>query len=442
MAAGAAMLMASGGRNNLAQALGAGGLAALGSRGRSADAARDDMVAGYQMEQLQRKNAQERALEQALPELIKAQFAPEAVAGAVQRAPGAALPILDMVDKRNKAKLEQTKIEADIQDKRLKIAEKFANQAAYLAKGTPTPQQVQKFAQSLEANGVQGILGQVPFQSWANPDEAKSNLSAMASMFYDIKDRMTQEETGRHNLTTEGQTAARDAASKANQEAQLQVSRGNLGVAQANANALRPQMVGDAMYLFDRAGNAKPATLGGQPIKAAPQVSETTLQKLAQNETALAEIQRARQLVNDNPEALGLKNFLPELAMQRIDPSGVDTRSVVGKIGAQKIHDLSGAAVTVSEFPRLAVFIPSARDTPEAAQIKLNNLERELTQVQSELAMGKSLATMIRERTAAGAVSPIGQAPAGQAAAPPPGYDQLKPGDTYVGPDGKTRRKR
>ena len=62
LAAGAAILAMSGGNRNVGQALGAGGLAALNSRANSQAAARDDMQAGYQMEQLQRQNAQARAL--------------------------------------------------------------------------------------------------------------------------------------------------------------------------------------------------------------------------------------------------------------------------------------------------------------------------------------------------------------------------------------------
>jgi hypothetical protein len=424
LAAGAAMLMASGGNRNLGQALGAGGLAMLNSRANSQQAARDDMLAGMQMEDVQRKNAQARALEQALPELIQKQFAPDAVAAAAQRYPGAALPILDAVEKRNKAKLEQTKIESEIQDKRLKVAEKFANKASYYAKlgDKLTPKMIQTFAQDLDANGLTGILGTVPFQSWGNPTEGASNFSAMASMFYDMKDKAQADETGRHNLTTEQQAAARDAANREQQDEQLKISRGNLAVAQQNANAPKVQIVGEQPYTVNpRTGIFSPAVSVGvdgrpMPLRAEPKVSDTTLAKIAANEAALASIQRARQLVQDAPDSFGLKNMAPDLMMQRLDPAGVDPRAEVGKVGATKIHDLSGAAVTVSEFPRLAVFVPNVRDTPEAIDIKLANLEREMLQVQSELAAGKSLASMIRERTKAEAVGPM--VVPGQPAAP------------------------
>ena len=424
LAAGAAMLMASGGRHNLAQALGAGGLAALGSRN-NAPSYQDQVLGAMKMQQAQQALEQQNAMNRALPDLAAKDFASDAVLAAVRQYPAAALGIQKMADERTKAKLEQEKLRTETQDRRLKVAEKFGNKAAYLAKNKDlTPAQVQGFVQELDKNGVTDIIGTVPFQSWANPDEARSNLSAMASMFYDIKDRASAEETGRHNLTTEQQTAARDAATREQQAEQLKISRGNLAVAQQNATAPKFQMGGDQPYtMHPRTGILSPASAVGvdgrpMPLRVEPKVSETTLAKMATNEAALASIQRARQLVQDAPDSFGLKNMLPDLAMQRLDPSGVDPRAEVGKVGATKIHDLSGAAVTVSEFPRLAVFVPNVRDTPEAIDIKLANLEREMIQVQSELAAGKSLASMIRERTKADAVEPL--VTPGQPAKPAP----------------------
>lgn len=424
LAAGAAMLMASGGRHNLAQALGAGGLAALGSRN-NAPSYQDQVLGAMKMQQAQQGLQTQNALNQALPELAASDFAPEAVLAAVRKYPAAALGIQEMADKRIKSRLEQQKIEAEVKDKRLKVAEKFGNRAYYLAKNKDlTPAQVQGFMQELDKNGVADIVGTVPFQDWPNVEKARKNLEVMGSAFFDIKDRVSSEETGRHNLTTEQQTAARDAAARQQQEEQLKISRGTLAVAQQNANAPRFQMVGDQPYTMNpRTGILSPASAVGVdgrplPLRVEPKVSETTLAKMATNEAALASIQRARQLVQDAPDSFGLKNMLPDLAMQRLDPSGVDPRAEVGKVGATKIHDLSGAAVTVSEFPRLAVFVPNVRDTPEAIDIKLANLEREMIQVQSELAAGKSLASMIRERTKADAVGPL--VTPGQPAKPAP----------------------
>jgi hypothetical protein len=369
LAAGAAMLMASGGNRNLGQALGAGGLAMLNSRANSQQAARDDMLAGMQMEDVQRKNAQARALEQALPELIQKQFAPDAVASAAQRYPGAALPILDAVEKRNKAKLEQTKIEADIQDKRLKVAEKFANQAAYLAKGNPTPQQVQKFAQSLEANGVSGVLGQVPFQSWANPDEAKSNLSAMASMFYDIKDRVSQDETGRHNLTSEQQTAANNAALAADRERNYKLSAARFGLEQQNANKMQFHTGPNGEPLFvdprtqtvkvgsavDAAGNPvdmKPKNLDSGTRDLAKMIDANSLPNLSSTIRSLNATLEKYAGTRDIPGVGYFEGFAPGW-MQSAEGKAV--RSQIQGVANDLLKLYSGGAVTLNEAERRTI---------------------------------------------------------------------------------------
>jgi hypothetical protein len=388
-AAGAAMLAASGGNRNLAQALGAGGLAAANSRYNSNAAARDDMVAGYQMEQLQRQNAQQRELEQALPELIKAQFAPEAVAGAVAKAPRAAMPILKMVDERNKAKLEQTKIETEIQDKRLKVAEKFANQASYLAKGTPTPQQVQKFAQSLEANGVQGILGQVPFQSWANPDEAKRNLSAMASMFYDIKDRMSAEETARSHGVTEAQTAARDSSSAADRDRNYKLSAARFGLEQSNANKVQFQTGpnGEPLLFDPRRGTVTLGTVTGAPGGVLPpKMPEAQKKELMGIDQQIAIVAGAKEAVQKNPSAFSMgrgmatmAGALPESIAGRFDkPDERIARSYVFNNVSKVINERAGAAQSAQELARLRSFLPGESDSAEQIMDKFTAFEQYL----------------------------------------------------------------
>lgn len=78
-----------------------------------------------------------------------------------------------------------------------------------------------------------------------------------------------------------------------------------------------------------------------------------------------------------NPEAFGFHARLPADVLNRKEgkgyAGGVDARSAIADIGSQIIHDRSGAAVTVSEFPRLKPFIPLATDPP--AKI-LSNLRR------------------------------------------------------------------
>jgi hypothetical protein len=72
-----------------------------------------------------------------------------------------------------------------------------------------------------------------------------------------------------------------------------------------------------------------------------------------------------------DPAATGLKGYLPNQLLNRIDPEGVDTRAAIADLGSLVIHDRSGAAVTAAEFPRLAPFIPTEKDEPGTVKKKL-----------------------------------------------------------------------
>ncbi len=80
--------------------------------------------------------------------------------------------------------------------------------------------------------------------------------------------------------------------------------------------------------------------------------------------------------VQGDKEATGLKGYLPNQLLNRLDPNGVDTRAAIADLGSMVINDRSGAAVTAAEFPRLAPFIPSEKDDPDTARKKLQNFAR------------------------------------------------------------------
>ncbi|MBF9641260.1 hypothetical protein IAI27_11285, partial [Streptococcus pseudopneumoniae] len=46
--------------------------------------------------------------------------------------------------------------------------------------------------------------------------------------------------------------------------------------------------------------------------------------------------------------ATGFKGYLPDVALNRMDPEGTSTRAIIADIGSLKIHDRSGAAVTAA----------------------------------------------------------------------------------------------
>jgi len=102
---------------------------------------------------------------------------------------------------------------------------------------------------------------------------------------------------------------------------------------------------------------------------------------IQENITALGEVDRAISSLARRPESIGPgTGMLGEMYTQWNDPEGTDVRADVGEIGAVKIHDLSGAAVSASEAPRFTPFVPSTSDQPEAARTKLIKFRERLEQ--------------------------------------------------------------
>ena len=91
-------------------------------------------------------------------------------------------------------------------------------------------------------------------------------------------------------------------------------------------------------------------------------------------------------VLQGDPNATGLKGFAPDFVLQRMDPTGVDTRAVIADLGSMIIHDRSGAAVTASEYPRLVPFIPRDRDDPPVVQKKLERFIQEYEAIQQDYA--------------------------------------------------------
>lgn len=85
--------------------------------------------------------------------------------------------------------------------------------------------------------------------------------------------------------------------------------------------------------------------------------------------------------------ALGILNAVPGMEVGRQytgTPEQIAARAAVSNIGSLKLHDRSGAAVTISEFPRLAPFIPKVTDNEATARIKLQNLKDEYARMVAE----------------------------------------------------------
>lgn len=194
----------------------------------------------------------------------------------------------------------------------------------------------------------------------------------------------------------------------------------------------RTQVVGESIVNLDT-GTAEP--IQGLPTDGQGRVSAATRTQIAENTATLDLIGRARQAVQQRPESFGLRrgiSLLPgmgqigEVINQRTDPEGVEARQLIGNLSSRVIKDRSGAAVTVSEFPRLAAFIPMPYDTPEKILANLEALERELRVVTEALANGATL----EELSSGGSGTPLPAAqPQSGAATPTPTSNVPPPPD-------------
>lgn len=114
----------------------------------------------------------------------------------------------------------------------------------------------------------------------------------------------------------------------------------------------------------------------GKPLKDIPASVNTAIVansqnlKKAQAALALLEGKSVGQAKGD-AAATGIKGYLPNALLNRIDPSGTDTRATIADLGSLVLHDRSGAAVTAAESPRLMPFIPLVTDDAATAAKKL-----------------------------------------------------------------------
>lgn len=140
------------------------------------------------------------------------------------------------------------------------------------------------------------------------------------------------------------------------------------------------------------AGFVKPEGFTAAPGTGAkmPEVPASIREAMAKNQVLLGNIDQALAAGDAHPQAFGARNYLGDAVRQRTDPEGIDARATVAGISGQKFHDLSGAAVSVSEAARLQPFIPAATDDWTTARKKLLRLKSEATQMAGELAAGRS----------------------------------------------------
>ena len=112
---------------------------------------------------------------------------------------------------------------------------------------------------------------------------------------------------------------------------------------------------------------------------------------LAENNKLLARMKAVEDQVKNNPSAFGLRNTAVgkyiaapfgtgELYEQRINPAGqqahIGARAALSGLSAEKIHQMSGAAVSLSEWERLKGSIPQGTEDARVIMEKLAQMRR------------------------------------------------------------------
>lgn len=127
-----------------------------------------------------------------------------------------------------------------------------------------------------------------------------------------------------------------------------------------------------------------------RPLKDIPSAAQTAIISNTQN---INKVQQAIDLIDGkttgelkgDKNATGLKGYLPNTVLNRMDPEGTDTRAMIADIGSLVLHDRSGASVTASESPRLMPFIPLATDDKATVRKKLVRFKQLYEQEQQAL---------------------------------------------------------
>jgi hypothetical protein len=138
---------------------------------------------------------------------------------------------------------------------------------------------------------------------------------------------------------------------------------------------------GNPVFIQPGKAGGPPSVMPGftPPAEKLRPIPATVNAGIIQNNATLGKINKALSLIGGkttegDTNATGFKGYLPNVVLNRIDPEGTLTRAEIADIGSQILHDRSGAAVTISESPRLLPFIPQTTDNASAVTKKLTRL--------------------------------------------------------------------
>jgi hypothetical protein len=219
--------------------------------------------------------------------------------------------------------------------------------------------------------------------------DAEANKPAAKGSFEQVLDLANLDPDARQKMIM-AKLAHDTAPPSAAADSQFERTMTLLGLSDDKKNALRRQLLvketripasgeGNAGkgkppsgYRYDASGENLEVIPGGpadkqEKLKPIPAHINTAI---STNNMSINQIQEALDLIKKNPNAIGLKNYLSDEAIDRADPKGVAARSALSNISSLVIHERSGSAVSASEMQRLG-FIPAKTNTYDAAKTKL-----------------------------------------------------------------------
>lgn len=193
----------------------------------------------------------------------------------------------------------------------------------------------------------------------------------------------------------------------------------------------------DPNVKYQRAPDGQITALGGQSKAQLKQIPTSAVTSIQENISTGREIDRALTVLKKRPNSIGPgTGSLGDTFTQFNDPEGTDARAAIGKIGGQIIHDVSGAAVTLSEEPRFRPYVPTITDRPSIAIAKLKRL-KQLTQSRLDeqkdyYSEPNGYRPYSSGSTNSGGIATVRSIQQAQ---------KLAPGTLYRAPDGKVRRR-
>lgn len=293
--------------------------------------------------------------------------------------------LMQQADALEKQGLEKQKTGAEVSAKNADaIASAIKNSRTWLD-GISTPEQ---YIAWHEANHRDPALGPYLEARGITADQARANIEQALKTPGGFERMLMESKLGAEktyaNLMKQremDETARHNKAGEASASGQLALSRDRLSFEKEQPKGQVVQSDQGMVLVDPRNGKSIPITAQdgsplGPKLKDLPTAASSAIMSNAQN---INKVQQAIDLLDGknagalkgDSNATGLKGYLPQPILNRMDPDGVDTRAMVTDIGSLVLHDRSGAAVTASETPRLLPFIPLPTDDNATARKKL-----------------------------------------------------------------------